>query len=66
MRNFGRNNEEQGPTENRNGKHISGLVCKDEDKTKETRLKAARLEMRPMCTKMDKQTKKKANHAELG
>lgn len=57
LRNFGRNNEEQGPTE-KHGKHISGLVCKDQDKTKETRLKAARLEMRPMCTNMDKQKKK--------
>lgn len=58
LRNFGRNNEEQGPTE-KHGKHISGLVCKDQDKKKETRLKAARLEMRPTCTKMDKQKKRK-------
>lgn len=50
LKNFGRNNEEQGPTE-KHGKHISGLVCKDQDKTRETRLKAACLEMMPSATR---------------
>lgn len=58
LRNFGRRNREQGPTE-KHGKHISGLVCKNYDKTKETSLKAARLEMTPMCTNDGYTSKKK-------